>query len=104
MRRISTGTLARVAVGTLGGNSAATQVPSTAITESLAESRSAAAPAVFGTPLLTNHFVNLTMLTNAEACAGDPGGTRLNLGLTFSHDARASLTGTFLAALPELAT
>ena len=59
---------------TLGGNKAAAQVPSTAMTESLAERRSAAAPAVFGTPLLTSHFVNLTMLTNAQSCSGDPDG------------------------------
>ena len=73
MRRISTGTWD--AIGTLGGNKAAAQVPSTAITESLAERRSAAAPAAFGTPLLTSHFVNRTMLTNARSSLFDPGGT-----------------------------
>ena len=75
MRRISTGTWD--AVGTLGGIKAAAQVPSTAITESLAERRSAAAPAVLGTPLLTSHFVNLTMLRNAPDSSLDPGGTKL---------------------------
>ena len=30
-----------------------------------------------GTPLLTSHFVNLTMLTNARARSLDPGGTKL---------------------------
>lgn len=77
VRRISTGTLARVLVGALGGNKTAALMPTTAITESFVERCSAAAPAVFGTPLLTSHWVSLSMLTNAQSSLLDPGGTKL---------------------------
>jgi hypothetical protein len=48
------------------------QIPSTVMTESLADRISAAAPAVFGTPLLTIHFVKLAMLKNARAAPAIP--------------------------------
>jgi hypothetical protein len=72
VRRISTGTPVAGA-GTGGWNSAAAHVPSTAITDSLVERRAADSPAVFGTPLPTSHWVNLTMPINAVGRDDDPG-------------------------------